>query len=328
VYGLDRLPETLPPVRKSPDRAGGPKSRHAFMRKVRDWGAGLGLNEIVCYSFTGHADLDRLGLPRAGRIELLNPLSEDHGVLRTALAPGLLNALRVNIAHGAAGVRLFEIASVFQADARERTGVAEKLRLGLVLYGARHDPDWGWGEGFADYQELRGLVEHFISFLHFSPLACTLEEHPYLSPCVAFRLNGLHVGHGGRLRPAPADACHARKAVWLAELDLDALCDARLGAHLKFCALPVYPPVRRDMTVTLPRGMSVAAVPAHVRGMNIAILEDISLIDLFEPRDHALRNATYRLTFRHADRTLTDEESDKERAAIAADLVRGLGVAI
>jgi phenylalanyl-tRNA synthetase beta chain len=328
VYGLNRLPETLPPVRKELDRAGGAESRHAFMREVRAWGSGLGLNEVVCYSFTGHADLDRLRLPRAERVELLNPLSEDLNVLRTALAPGLLAAVRVNIAHGAAGVRLFEIASVFHADARAQTTVAERLRLGLVLYGARHDPAWGWGEDLADYQELRGLVEHFISFLHLSPLACTQEEHPYLSPCVAFHLNGLHLGHGGRLRPALADAYHARKEVWLAELDLDALHNARPGPNLKFAALPVYPPVRRDMTVTLPGGMSVAAVSAHVRGMNIAILEDVSLIDLFAPRDHALRNATYRLTFRHADRTLTDGEADKERAAIAASLIRGLGVTV
>jgi phenylalanyl-tRNA synthetase beta chain len=145
---------------------------------------------------------------------------------------------------------------------------------------------------------------------------------------VAFHLNGLQVGHGGRLRPEPADACHARKEVWLAELDLDALHNARLGTNLKFAALPVYPPVRRDITVTLPRGMSVAAVSAHVRGLGVAILEDVSLIDLFAPQDHALRNATYRLTFRHADRTLTDAEADKERAAIAASLIRGLGVTV
>ena len=56
------------------------------------------------------------------------------------------------------------------------------------------------------------------------------------------------------------------------------------------------------------------------------------LIDCFEPKavegQKALRNLTFRLTFRHADRTLKDAEVDKEREKVAQSLVAALGVKI
>jgi phenylalanyl-tRNA synthetase beta chain len=287
------------------------------------------LNEIINYSFTGHADMDRLALPGEDRISILNPLSEELNVLRTALAPGLLHTVRANLAHGAAGLRVFEIAATYHADSAFETGAREVMRLGIALYGARHDTIWGWGEADADYPELRGLVEHLAAFLHLSGVTCTsVASHPYLSPCVAFLADGREIGRGGRLEPGAAAACHARKALWLAELDADLLYGMRAGRQPRFVPLPAYPPVRRDITVALPGGLSVAGVLDRIRSMNIAILEDVSLIDLFEPENREERNATYRRTFRHKGRTLKDEEADKERDAVAAALIAGLGVKI
>jgi phenylalanyl-tRNA synthetase beta chain len=329
VYGLDLLPETLPPVARSLERAGEPESRHAFLFRIRHWGSGLGLNEVINYSFTGHADLDRLALPREDRIDILNPLSEELNVLRTALAPGLLHTVRTNLAHGAAGLRVFEIAAAYHADSASETGARETMRLGLALYGARHDTIWGWGEADADYPELRGIVEHLAAFLHLPGVTCArVDSRPYLSPCVAFLTDGREIGWGGRLEPRAAAACHARKALWLAELDLDLLYAMQADRQPRFVPLPAYPPVRRDITVALPYGLSVAGVLDRIRSMNIAILEDVCLIDLFEPENRTERNATYRLTFRHNGRTLKDAEADKERDAIAAALIAGLGVKI
>ena len=46
------------------------------------------------------------------------------------------------------------------------------------------------------------------------------------------------------------------------------------------------------------------------------------------PKMGDTRNLTFRLTFRHENRTLRDAEVDKERDKIAARLVKALGVKI
>ena len=330
VYGLDAIPPVLPKVMRPLDQAGAPESEYDFWRRIKGWGRGLGLNEAINYSFVGQKDLDHLGLPAEGRIPIMNPLSEDQNVLRTALAPGLLNNLRHNIAQGNAGLRLFELARIFTADETSETTACERGRMGVLMYGARHDDAWPNPEADADYQDLKGVVEHFAAFLHLPAPRCEMAEgaHPFLAPCVAVTVAGRRLGVMGRVKPDLADAYHARKDVWLADIDLDAARQLHDAVAVRFAALPVYPPVRRDITVIAPASLQAGAVLDHVRAMKLPLLEGVELIDVFAPEDREERNLTFRMTFRHAGRTLKDAEVDKEREKVASSVVQALSVRI
>lgn len=337
--GVDDMPATLPPVQLSLDRFGLSESQFAFLSRVKHWAAGLGLNEVVNYSFVGNKDLDHLALPQEGRVNILNPLTAEQDVLRTVLAPGLLNNVRHNIAQGAPGLRLFEVAQSFHRDPAQETAVFERRHLGIALYGARYDSAWPHAEADMDYPDLKGFIEHFFeNFLHLPLPEFGLDaEHPYLAPAVRLVLSaGAHagktVGSMGRVKPDMADAYHARKAVWIAELDLDTLRRAAAGVQVSFRALPVYPPVRRDITFIVPTGQSaglrVDAILEAVRAQKSSLLERVELHDVYEPQGSAERNLTFRLTFRHAERTLQDAEVDREREKIASALVQSLHVRV
>ncbi|MEG1610903.1 MAG: phenylalanine--tRNA ligase subunit beta, partial [Bilophila sp.] len=329
VKGMDTIPETLPAVNRPLERFGVPESRFSFLSRIKKWGSGLGLNEAENYSFVGHKDLDLLGLPQAGRIDIINPLTEDQNVLRTELAPSLLQNVRVNIAHGNTGVRLFEVANVFTADATSQTTAHESARLGMVVYGSLFDTAWPQPDIDAGYVDMRGLVAHFMRFLHLPEPECVaVSEHPYLAPCVRVRVHGTDVGVIGQIKTQLADAYHARKPIWIAELDLETLETLHHSARIVFSALPVYPPSRRDVTVMAPAALSVFAITEHIESLKLALLEEVALIDLYEPKDSTERNLTFRLTFRRPDRTLKDAEVDKEREKVAQSLVQHLGVRI
>ncbi|MDR0466858.1 MAG: phenylalanine--tRNA ligase subunit beta [Deltaproteobacteria bacterium] len=328
VHGLDKIEPEPPRVERSLDAAAGRESKYSFWARVKSWACGLGLNEAVNYSFVGHADLDALRLPAEGRISIMNPLSAEQDVLRTALAPGLLQNLRHNLAQGAQGLRLFELAHVFVADAASETAVREYGRLAILLYGRRFDSAWPHKDEEADYHDLKGLVEHLCVAFRLPPPECGASAGwDFLSPCVDIMLGADLFGRMGRVLPEIADTFHARKDVWLAELDLDLLYALHHAAEARFVPLPVFPPVRRDITV-VGSSLSAGAVLAHVRDMGISHLEDVRLIDLFEQKDQDERNLTFRLTFRHTARTLKDAEVDKEREKVAQSLQQALGVRI
>ncbi|MBD5538914.1 MAG: phenylalanine--tRNA ligase subunit beta, partial [Desulfovibrio sp.] len=331
IYGLDAIEPELPPLHRRLDAAGAPESRFAFWGRIRQWGAGLGLNEAVNYSFVGHEDLDFLKLPAKGRISVMNPLSADQDVLRTALAPGLLRDLRNNLAQGAQGLRLFELANIFEADPASETTARETGMLGILLCGRRHETAWPHGEEDMDYADIKGMVTNLLGFLHLGAPECRQREgHPFLLPAVDILVNGEKIGAMGRVMPAIASEFHARKPVWLAELDLEILRRLHDAVAVSFRALPVYPPVRRDITVIARPGLAVGEVIEAVRGLGLPLLEDVALVDCFEPggEDAGERHLTFRLTFRHADRTLNDAEVDKVRAKVAESLTRKLGVRI
>lgn len=328
VYGLDRIAPTLPAIAQNSESLHADTEYH-FLLALREWGAGLGLNEVVNYSFVGHKDLDLLNLPREGRISIMNPLSSEQDVLRTAVAAGLLNSLRHNIGQGNAGLRLFETARVFFEDKNSETMAREHGRLGLLLYGRRFDSLWPQSDDNVDYQDLKGLVEHLLRRLNLPDGLFSLENnHPWLSPCVRLSVEGRDLGVLGQVKPEIADAYNARASVWMAELDSDALRELAAGRTPAFKPLPQYPPVRRDITVMCPAILRIEEVLEQILAMRLPWLEEVRLADVFIPEGKAERNLTFRLTFRHAERTLKDAEVDKEREKVAQALVTTLSVRV
>lgn len=108
------------------------KRKKRFCSRLRYWAAGLGLNEVVNYFCVGQKTWIIFLFPP--RDALPNPLSADQDVLRTMLAPGMLQTLRNNnLAQGARRSADFELANVFEANAAAETGCLKKGVLGLLL---------------------------------------------------------------------------------------------------------------------------------------------------------------------------------------------------
>ncbi len=332
VYGMDRLPSELPRVARSLEAVAARDTAFDFITALKYWGRGAGLAEAINYSFVGQADLDQLRLPAQGRVPVKNPLSEEQDVLRTRLAPGLLQSLRNNLAQGASRLRLFEVARIFRADETSETTAAEALRLGILLYGARTADLWPTPRpeevGYAD---IKGLVEHLLASLGLSGAVFERgREHAYLSPCVAVSIGGRPLGEIGRVDPEVADAYHARRDVWLCELDADLLRELSEARTPCFADLPKFPPVRRDLTVVAPRGVAAGDLLAAVRGAGVKIMEQADLADVYEPGEpphpDGERNLTVRITYRHQQKTLKDAEVDKQHAKVVQSVLSGLPV--
>lgn len=329
VYGLDKIEPVLPPVQRKLDESLTGDSTYKFQQLIRRWGAGLGLHEAINYSFTGEKELDALAESAAKRLAIFNPLSEDQGVLRTCLAPGLLRDLANNLAFGSQSIRLFELARAFSPNPDAETGVEEKPLLGILLSGARHDRQWPHREEYLDYADLKGALWHLASYLHVAePKLKTRPDHPWLAPCVDIFWGDRPGGFMGRVKPALAKAYNAQKDVWICELDLELLRLLHHEATVLFQPLPVYPAVRRDITVGVADRIRVEDILEKIQLLDLPILEGAVLQDCFLNPGQKERNLTFRLTFRHGGRTLKDAEADKEREKIAEYLRKELGAHI
>jgi phenylalanyl-tRNA synthetase beta chain len=325
VYGMDRIEAVLPTVKKSLQDLDKVDPTFAFLNQVKEWGRGIGLAEVVNYSFVGTADLDRCGLPAEGRVHIFNPLSEEMNVLRTELAPGLLGSLRQNMSQDNTRIRIFEVAHTFVQDPDSDTLTRENNRLAILLHGGRFPARYPFPEGSLGYEDVKGLVEHLLMSLGVGAAAFERGgEHPYLAPEVLVRAGEKTVGRLGRIREDLADAYQARGEVWFADLDLDLLMSLRRGAT--FRTIPRFPVVRRDMTLIAAPGLAIGAVVDTVKEMNEPLLEDVYLVDIFTPAGSEERNLSYRFVFRHPERTLKDKEVEKINQRIGQHLAAKLPV--
>lgn len=332
-HSFENIPTHIPKIAKSFESKDEAveylfdKPSYEFVRDVRYWALGVGLQEVVNFSFVGRSELERFGVSGREWVTIQNPLSADQDTLRPFLAPGLLQNLRLNIDQNNNNLRLFETACVFSKADEVDTLTREKSKLGILLHGKRHPEQWPWSRETIDYLDIKGLVEHFLSH-HLIKNAeySQRADHPYLDPAVDIHFQEDHVGEIGQLSAHLGKWYHARSSVWIAEIDLLTIYQIYQNALLEYKPWPKYPPVHRDMTLIAGSEIEYKDIISTINSSNIGYLEDIALQDLYVPEESTERHFTFRITYRHPQKTMTDKEVDKVHTKLGNILSRSLPI--
>src|SRR6202046_3962361 len=114
LHGYDKFENTLPAY----SGAVVDLPNAAADATLRTRALALGYDEAVSLTFISHADAEKFS--SAAVLELENPLSEEASVMRTSMAPGMLDMLAWNLNRDSENVRLFEIGRVYEVRNGER----------------------------------------------------------------------------------------------------------------------------------------------------------------------------------------------------------------
>ena len=297
-----------------------------FARGLRRRLSGGGFHEARSGTLTGSRN--QSAFSSGGTVSVRNPMGEEHSTLRASLIPGLIDAVTLNLRHGAESIRFFEIGKVFGQASHDHSG--EKVNLALLMSGQSCSPDWrGEAARSLDIFDLKGIVSRLgtplerITFrptVHAQlPLALEImwEERPFgilgvLSPAIAREV--VVGGHQGQ--------------IVVAELDLDTL-QAATGGGFKdarrFKSIPRFPAVRRDLALLIDADTPYAVIEDSLLGTKEPLLSSVNPFDVFSDPEglkvpHGKKSVAVALTFQHDDRTLTAEEVTEALGRIMARL--------
>jgi phenylalanyl-tRNA synthetase beta chain len=321
IDGLERLPATLPARRGA---AGALTHAQRVRRAAEDALVGRGLYEIVGWSFTDPALLDRLLLPPDHElrnvVELENPLSEAQSIMRPTLLGSLLDAAQHNVARNGPDVAIFESGTVYRASGDQRPA-DEHHGLGTLLSGELEPRSWRGERREADFFAAKALLGALLERFGLD-WSLTPATWPFLHPgrSAAVTVGDVRLGFIGELHPLVAGAWDLQRAAAFA-IDLGKL--AALASPLvEYTAFGPFPALRQDLAVTLPESVSAAEALARVRGAAGAVLEDARVFDVYtgEQVGEGRRSLALALSFRTLDRTLTDEDIEPVRARIVQAL--------
>ena len=320
-YGYDQFPDELRPFR--PTRVVEEPYR-LVIAQTRELMVGRGFLEALTLPLVPAGE---------GEVRLLNPLSEREDHLRRGLLSGLVHRLEHNFARGLRDIRLFEVGTVFAASGG--TLPTESIRLGAAWTGRRRPPHWsadGEGDDW-DIWDAKWLLESVATVAAPGSEVRPLEEGDGASAppdleraFVAMTVDGRMVGWAGGVPLARIDAPRWAGAVWGLEVEM---VPGRREV-VAYEALPIYPATERDIALIVPRGAIAAELEATIREAAPKTLESLSIFDVYEGENipDGTRSIAWRLRFRAADSTLTDEEVEAAMERITSSLRERHDVAI
>jgi phenylalanyl-tRNA synthetase beta chain len=265
-------------------------------------------------------------------LRIANPLDETRRSLRATLLPGILDALSANARHGRRNSALFEIGRAFgqKAGDPEDPPTLESRRFAFALAGEARSHWSVPGTGRAvDFFDAKGLVERLVeSWLPPEDLSWTPAELDGFARGAAAWIGGPSgvVGVAGLVSRSERERRSLPEASFAGELIVDRLPAAPRAAG--FAPYSSYPSIEADVTFSHDRALAWADVDAFVRAGAWSGLESFEMIDRYQgprPGEGPVKT-TVRLLFRSGERTLSQEEVNRERDRLAADLQNRFGV--
>ncbi len=283
LRGYARIASALPALDAPPRTS---LTAYGFRRKLAGRLAHAGFHQTVTYGFVG-PEADAADGPGIEGRTLANPLGREYSVLRGALLPSLREVAQANQRHGAKEVRLFEIATVFEASP---DGPVESMHVALVWGGVRGGEDFLTPARSVQPADLQGVARD-LGF------------------------------------PAALEVHDLQGGLWGFEAPLESLAWPSERCIPAFTPFSRHPRVERDLSLLVPLDLAYKALhTALTRALpQDGVLQRLDCVDVFRHRSLPEGRQAWLLRFDfQADRTLTGEEVDAwMEAALAAAKAHG-----
>jgi len=330
LEGFDKIPATSPPIRSSDERDAPELSISAQIKEIM---VGLGFTEIISYSFISPDSADLLGAekqsPLRAFVPLLNPLAFEQSVMRTSLLPGLLAAVKNNMAHGEGDLKLFELGKIFFAR-KDNDLPREEPSLAAMMTGLFNRQAWYREEREVDFFDIKGAVEGLLKALGLHGFTFKRDKaSPGYRPEVfaSINLSEVPVGHVGQLSPDVLEKSDIKtEHVYGLELKLNAILD-RLKTPGQFKPFAKFPAVLRDISLIVGRQIESAGIRQIIEKGGGDLVESVSLFDMYEGEkmDPSEKALTFRVCYRSEKGTLDGKEVNQLHEEIISQIEKKTG---
>lgn len=284
-----------------------------------------GFYEVRTLAMYSERELDMLMLPKNAperrAVRLINPITDNLSIMRTLMAPSMINVIADNIKNDHAAGRFFEISNVYIPKSLPLGCPPEERKtLCIGTYGADED-----------YFALKEAIEGFAAA---SGLTLRFErgEASFLHPgiCADVFCEGKNLGVLGKLRyeiVGGLNIAEGKKSdlnIFLAELDYS-LIETLYKRDMKYTADNGKQTAKRDISLICDKKTLCVEIEDVVKSAS-ARAADVRLIDSFESEKLGLGKKSLTFTVTYADsEDVTDEIADSETDIIAKELQEKLG---
>lgn len=284
IYGYNNIP--FPEIMHSAAVVQPKPDKNFIKQTISNYLSAQGFNEIMTNSLTSESYFEDAELGKA--VKLLNPLSNELGILRPGILPSVLEAIAYNKNRKAHDLKFYEFGKVYQ---QSETGYKEFEKLAIVVTGNKEAPNWRQKPAKADYYFIKSVVENVLASVGAKKTKGLIIEEVHSDLLKKLDIKG---------------------AVWYAEINVDAMISAHTKHKFKLQEIPVFPEVSRDLSLVLDKSIPYSDIETIVTQTIGKYLRKITVFDVFEgkPLEEGKKSYTFNMVLYDNEKTMNDKQID------------------
>ena len=295
IYGYDNFEVNtavapLYPVRAAIEKTVEDKIKDILVKR-------FSLHEVHSYVWAYYDEMKELGIEIEKNIKLINATNPNIETIRKSILPTQLCQLKANTGF-APNFGIFEIGRVVEG-LDENNLCIEKKKLAISLFSKTKSPE-------TIYFELRDMLAVIVDDIKHKSLSYKVIEaaHSYQHPK---NLNEIYcgdvkIGEIGMVHPLVLKKIDKKADIVFAEIDIEALAGIE-NAGISYEEVSKYPEIDVDLSFVADKFEPIAKA---IEDAKCKLIKKIKVVDTYS--DEKSKSITVRLTFAHAERTLTREE--------------------
>ncbi|PKL52517.1 MAG: phenylalanine--tRNA ligase subunit beta [Nitrospira bacterium HGW-Nitrospira-1] len=324
-YGYEKITATAP---KTPLPDGILNKKERNLDYIKEAVRKSGFTEVINYSFMNSDDLDLLSIPKDDRrrrfVTLRNPLRQEDSLMRTTLAPSLINNFLYNLARGARKIAFYELSRVFIDEGSRLPG--EELRLAGIFF--RENSPAVWQEQVPSFFIVKGALQALFEEMKAGEYTLIPSDEVFLHKGKSADIicKEQKIGFIGEISPHIIERLNLKikkPEIVIFELSVDILLSL-IEDRPVYAQIPKYPSIERDIALVVDDLITSGEILGLLRGYNSPVIESIELFDYYKGKNIPMdkKSLGFRIVYRSKDRTLTDSEVESVHGDLVAYILK------
>ena len=293
---------------------------------------GCGFREILNNSLSKTAYYTELNkYTEETTVKVMNPLSNDLGVMRQSLLFGGLESICRNVNHKMPNLRFFEFGNCYHYSPEKKNdedpikAYTEEMHLGMWTTGKRVEGSWAHADEKASFYELKAYVLNIFTRLGVNPgiIVTETSDNNIFGKALALK------ARSGKVLCEMGTVCHKLlkkmdidQDVFFADINWDNVMRAIKKNEVLYHDISKFPSVSRDLALLIDKSVEFEQIEQIARQTEKKLLKSVELFDVYEGKNLPEGKKSYAVNFILQDETKT--LNDKQIEAIMTKLINNL----
>jgi len=311
--------------------------KEAMQNLVSEQLVGCGFNEIMNNSLSKtsyYAGLNHY--TEETTVKVMNPLSQDLGVMRQTLFFGGMESIKRNVNRKRGNLKFFEVGNCYHYTPEKKNeenpvkAYREESHLAFWLTGKRVEGSWAHADEQSTVYELKAYVMNTLRRLGVPTgmLVSAKSDNNLFAEGEELKKRGANavLCEYGVVSIDQLKAFDIQQPVFYADINWDIATALVSNNKVEFKELGKYPAVSRDLALLLDKSVAFGEVERIARQTEKKLLKRVELFDVYEGKNLPAGKKSYAVNFilQDEEKTLTDKQIESIMQKLQSALCKGL----